>query len=190
MIKYNSKTENTKKAAVFCSGEHLGGHICPMCFMKVLEYPHVEETLRWKQFIALTSSHSSWPQQAAQLDHKGSCWITKEGAPEPGFYSPKFRKKQPNLELIGVIWQCWDVQGHDCILYIVYIYTYTPGKGVRKEQLPLSHFNLVPQLFPDTLGAEIPALSTQQQLGAPTACSGFALGSNHPIVGTELLSER
>lgn len=69
----------------------------------------------------------------------------------------------------------------------------TSGEGMRQEQLRLSHFNLVSHLLPDTLGAEIPALSSQQQLGAPIICTGLAsiaLGNNHPIMGTCLLSER
>lgn len=69
----------------------------------------------------------------------------------------------------------------------------TCGKSMRQEQLHLLHFNLVSHLLLDTLGAEIPALSTQQQLGAPIICTGLAsiaLGDNHPIIGTCLLSER
>ena len=69
----------------------------------------------------------------------------------------------------------------------------TSGKGMKPEQLHLLHFNLVSLLLPDTFGAEISALSSQQQLGAPIICTGLAsiaLGNNHPIVGTCLLTER
>lgn len=69
----------------------------------------------------------------------------------------------------------------------------TSGKGMWQEQFNLSHLPLVSHLLPDTLGAEIAALSSQQQLGAPIDCTGLAsiaLGNNHPIMGTCLLSER
>lgn len=64
----------------------------------------------------------------------------------------------------------------------------TSGKVRSPEELHLWHFHLVSHLLPDTPGAEIPALSSQQQLGAPIICTGsasIALSNNHGHFFTE-----
>lgn len=69
----------------------------------------------------------------------------------------------------------------------------TSGKGMWQEQFNILHLHRISHLLPDTPGAETAALSSQQQLGAPIDCTGLAsiaLGNNHPITGTCLLSER
>lgn len=85
--------------------------------------------------------------------------------------------------------KCTGMWIHTCVAAIKEA---TSGKGMSQEHFHLSHFNLLSHLLPDTLGAEIPALSNQQQC-APIICTGLAsvaLANNHPIMGTYLLRER
>lgn len=159
-MKYNLKTENKEKAGMFCSGKHPWDTDLPRSFCEAPGLPthgiNTEmDTIYCPTFLLEPIGRAAGPHR---------------NMPQNLDFIAQSSQKNPNWWSNLVVLRCTKTWVHTIIAATE---TATSGKSMRQEQLHLSHLNLVSHLVSHTLGAEIPALSSQQQLGAPIICTGL-----------------